>query len=146
MKKACSEYEDCMGYYIYNRKDRKYIGVRHGGKHRNLKSSSGYRTLMKKQNPYITKTAGGYQLIPLGPQCTKDTRIEGTLRQQKEECKKAAEALGYKRNVKQQNVGHAPHGCFLGHPHDEWKDLFWNKNTGGKAGDSRYKSICKVQK
>ena len=59
-----------------------------------------------------------------------------------EECSKAAASLGYSATVESINIGHAPFGCFVGHPSDSWKHTYFNIEDG-QTGQHIYKSICK---
>ena len=61
------------------------------------------------------------------------------------ECGKAAASLGYSGSVQSGSWGHAPYGCFVGHPYDNWKYTYFNSQKG-QTGRGVYKSICKGNK
>ena len=42
--------------------------------------------------------------------------------------------------------GHAPPGCFVGHPSDNWMHTYYNKISRGTLGNTLYKSICMKNK
>jgi hypothetical protein len=77
-----------------------------------------------------------YEAMDNGPSC-------GLLSITEDECKIAATSLGYSNAMKTINVGHAPYGCFVGHPGDGWKNTWFNENKNGQTGQDVYKSICK---
>ena len=79
-----------------------------------------------------------YQAKADGPGCADGRDVE------KENCKRAAEKLGFTGIFETGNWNHAPPGCFVGHPKDSWAYVYFNDiETGGSVGKSEYKSICK---
>ena len=58
-------------------------------------------------------------------------------------CRKAAAALGYTRVLETGSWSHAPYGCFVGHPYDDWEYVYFNSQNG-VIGRDIYKSICLV--
>jgi hypothetical protein len=76
-----------------------------------------------------------YAAMPNGPGCP----VAGELT--KTECAQAAAALGYTTKVHVGHWGHAPKGCFVGHPTDGWKHTYYN-TFAGQVGRNVYKSLC----
>ena len=60
------------------------------------------------------------------------------------ECQDVAKSLNFSGKVESGDWGHAPKGCSVGHPDDNYKYLYFNSGSG-KAGSTRYKSICRKQ-
>ena len=83
------------------------------------------------------QTLANYVELPNGPGCPAGQTIDTAA-----ECEQAAVALGRKAKVTQGKWGHAPFGCFIGHPNDGWKNTFFNRQAG-QTGRDVYRSICK---
>ena len=77
-----------------------------------------------------------YEVLDNGPGC-------GSFSLSMDECKTAATSLGYSGNVRKNDVGHAPYGCHVGHPTDNWTKTYFNVEITGQTGREKYKSICK---
>ena len=60
-----------------------------------------------------------------------------------DECKSAANSLGYKsaNGYEVVDYAHLPHGCFVGHVHTGWTYTYYNSNAG--KTNTAFKSICK---
>jgi len=57
------------------------------------------------------------------------------------ECGEAAASLGYEASVTSGSWGHAPLGCFVGHPIDGWTHTYFNSQAG-QTGRDVYRSLC----
>ena len=57
-------------------------------------------------------------------------------------CQSVAKSLGYKGTLHVGSWGHAPFGCFAGHPGDNWSYLYYNTRSG-QTGRDRYRTFCK---
>ena len=77
-----------------------------------------------------------YEAHDNGPKCSADTIITDAAT-----CQLAAQGLGYTGTVVSGSWGHAPKGCAVGHPTDNWKDTYFN-SYDGQTGRSIYRSIC----
>ena len=77
-----------------------------------------------------------YEVLDNGPGC-------GLFSLSEDECKTAATSLGYSNNVMKIDVLHAPYGCHVGHPYDNWIRTYFNVNITGQTGRDKYKSICR---
>ena len=75
-----------------------------------------------------------------GPGCTTNLDITDS-----GECQYAAKSLGFSGDVESANWDHAPKGCFVGHPDDHYKYLYFNSRSG-ETGRTVYKSICRIGK
>ena len=74
-----------------------------------------------------------------GPGC--DTNLDVA---DSDECQAAAlEIWNFEEKVESGNWGHAPRGCFVGEPNNDYSHLYFN-NRSGKIGQSSYKSICRA--
>jgi len=104
-----------------------YFNTRYGQTGR-----SAYRSICRRYRYVVKKN---------GPKCSDIGLGDITTA---EECKMAAQVLGlYKDNrVGQGSWGHAPLGCFQGHPNDGFKFTYFNSRSG-KTGRSAYRSICR---
>ena len=79
-----------------------------------------------------------YEALEDGPGCADGRDVK------RENCKRAAEKLGYTGTFAIGDWNHGPPGCFVGHPYDNWEYVYFNIiETGGSVGKSEYKSICK---
>ena len=59
----------------------------------------------------------------------------------KNECAPAVAEFGYRGAVLEGSWSHAPYGCFVGHPSDNWANSYFNSQHG-QTGRNVYKSIC----
>ena len=57
------------------------------------------------------------------------------------DCRKAVSALKYAGVLEIGSWAHAPYGCFVGHPYDNWQYAYFNSQDG-QTGREIYKSIC----
>ena len=71
-----------------------------------------------------------------GPGCDDGLDVD------EQECAAAAEKLGFIGSFKVGSWDHAPPGCFVGHPGDNWTKIYFNKIAKGTLGQAKYKSIC----
>ena len=56
-----------------------------------------------------------------------------------------ATKLGYNGTALQAGSwGHAPFGCFIGHPADNWSYLYYNSQSG-QTGKDVYRTLCNVR-
>eukprot|EP00747_Dinoflagellata_sp_TGD_P056285 gnl/TRDRNA2_/TRDRNA2_150012_c0_seq1.p1 gnl/TRDRNA2_/TRDRNA2_150012_c0~~gnl/TRDRNA2_/TRDRNA2_150012_c0_seq1.p1 ORF type:complete len:416 (+),score=16.09 gnl/TRDRNA2_/TRDRNA2_150012_c0_seq1:48-1295(+) len=58
------------------------------------------------------------------------------------ECTTAAQKVGFQGRAQQGHWGHAPLGCFAGHPYDGWRHTYFN-TFSGRQPKAIYRSICK---
>ena len=56
-------------------------------------------------------------------------------------CAEAITTLKYAGVLETGNWSHAPYGCFVGHPYDNWQYAYFNSQHG-QTGRDIYKSIC----
>ena len=82
----------------------------------------------------INAHADKFTVLDNGPGC-------GNASLDKDECAKAVAALKFVGRLETGNWSHAPHGCFVGHPYDNWGYAYFN-NGHGQTGRDIYKSIC----
>merc|ERR1719461_1871793 len=86
------------------------------------------------------KTDSLYKIKNNGPRCSSIGMQDITNVQ---ECKAAVESLGlYQHPIHAGHWGHAPYGCFQGHPSDGWRYTYFNFRVGA-TGNSAYRTICK---
>ena len=90
-------------------------------------------TLLK----FISLYKLAYYTLDNGPGCESDQEISDP-----DECKKAANQLEIGGEFLSGSWGHAPKGCFVGHPNDGYNHTFFNSQNG-ETGRLIYKSICK---
>ena len=81
--------------------------------------------------------SGMYAAVKDGLGCGKGSLNEDL-------CKLAAMELGYTTAMSTGDWGHAPYGCFVGHPRDGWNYTYFNQNKQGKKGNKNYRSICRT--
>ena len=77
-------------------------------------------------------------MLSNGPKC----ETNGKISVKKFECLEVAKLYGYSvTTVHTGSWTHAPYGCFVGHPNDNWAKLFFN-SISGTTGSSEYKTFC----
>lgn len=114
-----------------------YDGGDNAGKnvHFNTDEEGGFNQAGDKP---LCEKGEAYELKVTGSACASRDITSST------QCQAAANNLGYPLTVYTGGWGHAPKGCFMGHPSDNWKHLYFN-SVSGATGATYYRSICKVQ-
>jgi len=86
--------------------------------------------------PMLYGPSSSYNALPNGPGCSGSTAILNA-----HECGIAAATLGFSRSVHSGSWSHAPRGCHVGHPSDNWRNTYFN-HLSGATGRAHYMSIC----
>ena len=89
--------------------------------------------------PMLYGPSSSYNALPNGPGCSGSTAILNA-----HECGIAAATLGFSRSVHSGSWSHAPRGCHVGHPSDNWRNTYFN-HLSGATGRAHYMSICYQQ-